>query len=549
MPMRTKIVPLIAFSLVALLALAGAAAAQSEDPNPEAPRWVEAEYEVSLDGDLQQLVLDGTVDLHKVEADSRELRFACDGSTCSADDLRDAYQQADESQKRQLVASMEAAVEGQVEAALAGLAGEDAEPTSEATVDEEALAAPAEGEEYRPAIPIAAEGSVALSLLDDASVEPDQVEALFLMGAQVDQAIDQPVRAGTNLTLTLAVPSPVSVISSANGTTVDDGSQVTWREANWRSSSAATLEDQVRLGDPSVEVPTETDAEVRVTLDISNVNVRYGGMFGDSPPADARVAVDVNGRFAAIENPRDIDRVHLPYLSADAVRIALDNGLLETRQLISLEDEARAQMKQTMEGITGESVQVHGGFPAGDLSGQAVGDPPGTGEPIQLRLNASAQVPFPPEQAPGGAAQGFTVTTLSMGSFELPDIDTPYGVASEITVVLPEGLEMDFEPPAGYTVEETDRDGRQAYTFSSNGEDTGSQAATIQDADIVVNHPFVWNVFWPVLVALALLLVVLPAVVIGLTIRRRRKHGPPTSGETSQPVSGSQASQRSSGED
>ena len=541
--MRTKFVPLIAFSLVALLAVAGTAAAQSEDPTPEAPRWLETEHEVSLDEDLRELSLDGTTDLHEFQTDNRALEFECGGSVCTADDLRETYQQNPDA-RDDLVEAIESAVEERIDAALANLARGDASPSSNATVDESALAEPVEGSPYQPAIPIAAEGSVALGLLDGTDVDADQAEALFRMGAQVDQAIDQEVRPGTNLTLTLSAPSPASVISANAGTTAGDGSQVTWTETNWRSSEPVAIEDEVRLGDPSVEVPNATDAEVGVRLDIADVNVRYGDVFGDAAPADATVAVTVDGRFAAIENPREIDRVHLPYLSADAIRIALENDLLETRQLLSLEEQARRQMKQTMEEITGESVQVSGGFPAGDLSSQAVGEPAGTGEPITLRLNTSAQVPFPPEQPAG--AQGFTVTTLSMGSFDLPNIDTPYGSDSAITVVLPEGLDLDFEPPAGYDVEETTQDGRQAYVFASNGEDGSGEAATVQNADVVVNHPFVWDVFWPVLVALALLLIVLPAVVIGLTIRRRRRRGPPSAGESAQPIAGSQASQRSS---
>jgi hypothetical protein len=471
--MRTKIVPLMAFTLAAVLAFAGAAGAQSEDPNPEAPQWLDARYQVSLDDAMQELTLDGEIELHKVEPSNRMLERHC-GSTCSADELREAYQRSGDSTKQAIVDGMESTVEDRVAASLAGMAGEGAQPSSQADVDEASLAEPAEGDEYQPAIPINATGSVELGLLDGTSFTTEQVQALFDMGARVDQPIAQEVEAGTNLTLVLSVQPPVAVMNAGDGVTAGDGSQVVWTVNNWDSGQPAQIDDEVRLGNPDVEVPTETDAEVEVTLDISNVNVDYPALLGEGQPADARVGVTVDGEFGAIENPRDLDRVHLDYLSADAIRIALEHDLLDTSQLITLEDRARQQIASTFEGMTNEDVRVSGGFPANDLTAEAVGEPVGTGEPISLRLNASAQVPFPPEQPSGATTQGFTVTTLSMGDLDLPQLDVPYNVDAKITVVLPEGLQLDFQSPDGYTVEEHTRDGRTAYTFASTEDGSSS---------------------------------------------------------------------------
>lgn len=526
-----------------LIALAGAAAAQSEDPNPQAPRWADADYEVSVAEDLSAIQLDGQIDVHKIQTSDRMLQRHCGGSTCSADDLREAYQRAGDSGKQRIVDEMESRVENRVAGALAGLGASNT--NSSADVDEASLAEPTEGSEYQPPIPIDATGSGELSFVEDAGVSSEQVEALFEMGARVDQDVQVDVEPGTNLTLSLVVPSPLNVLDAQRGEIAQDGSRATWVETNWKGESASSIEDQVTIGDPSVEIPDQTDARVEVTLDISNVSVVYGSLLGDGQPAEADVAVVVDGQFTAIENPRNVSRVQLDYLSADAVRIALDAGLLDTRQLISLEDRARSQIRGTFESLTGEPADVTGGFAADDLSPTAIGDPPGTGGPIEMRLNASETVPFPPQQSAGAAAQGFTVTTLSMGTLDLPQIDPPYDVETSITVVLPQGLDLDFQSPEGYTVEEHTQDGRQAYTFSSTDEGSGTgDGAAIQNAEVVVNHPFVWDVFWPLLVTLVLLLVVLPAVIIGLTIRRRRKYGPPTASESTTPVSGSQATER-----
>lgn len=545
--MRTKIVPLMVFALGALVAMAGVASAQSEDPNPAVPRWTDAEYEVSIADDLDQVDLEGGVDIHEVPPENRLLERHC-GTSCSADELRQAYQQAGEQEKQRLVDAMEAAVEARIEAALTGLGATNV--TSVADADEASLAEPPEGDEYQPPIPIDARGSGDLDIMDDAGLTPDQVEALFAMGAKVDQGVEVDVEAGTNLTLALAVPSPLEILATETGQPSADGSQVTWVEDNWQGTEASSIEDQVRIGDPSVEVPTSSDAEVDITLDISDVGVEYGALVGGGgdQPAQADVAIDVDGSFRSIENPRDVDRVHLPYLSADAIRIALEHDLLPTSRLVGLEDSARQRIESTFEGMTDEDVEVRGGFPAGTLSTDAIGDPHGTGGPVELAMDANATVAFPPEQQTAGA-QGFTVTTLSMGTFELPQLDVPYDVDTTTTIVLPNGVDLAFDEPAGYDVTKGERDGRAAYTFTANGDGNGSQQAAIQNGEIVVNHPFVWDVFWPLLVALALLLVVLPAVVIGLTIRRRRKHGPPSAGESAKPVSGSQATQRETGGD
>lgn len=541
--MRTKIVPLMVFALGVLVAMAGVASAQSEDPNPDAPRWVDAAYDLALDETLQEIDLDGDVNIHKTQTSDQRLQRQCGGSTCSADDIREAYQRAGEAGKQRIVDGIEEGVEARVQGALQGLGASNI--TSEADVDESSLAEPPDGDAYQPPIPVAAEGSGELASLDDGGLTPKQVVALFEMGAKVDQEIEVSVEPGTNLTLTLSVPAPLQVLNASEGEIAADGSQVVWVEENWRSGQPSSIEDVIRVGDPTVEVPTSSDAKLDITMDISDVSVEYGALVGGGgdQPAEANVAVDVDGTFRSIENPRDVDRVHLPYLSADAIRIALEHDLLPTSRLVGLEDSARQRIASTFAGMTDEEVEVRGGFPAGTLSTDAIGDPTGTGGPVELAMDANATVPFPPEQQAAGA-QGFTVTTLSMGSFDLPQLDVPYDVDTTTTIVLPNGVDLAFDEPAGYDVTKSERDGRTAYTFTSNEDGNGTEQAAIQNGEIVVNHPFVWDVFWPLLVALVLLLVVLPAVVIGLTIRRRRKHGPPSAGESAKPVSGSQATQR-----
>jgi len=537
--MRTKIVPLMGFVLGALLAFAGAAAA--EDPNPAVPRWTDADYEITVADGLDEVNLEGQVDLHEVPTDNPQLESHC-GSSCSADELREAHQQFGDAGQEKMENALEAAVEENIEAALTNMGAEEIQTTAD--VDEASLAETPEGDKYHPPIPIDATGSGQLSFAEEAGVEADQIDAVFRMGAKATQDVNVSVDRGTNLTLSLAVPSPLNVLATEDGVIAANGSVVTWTEENWKAETASAIEDTARLGDPTVEVPTDSDGQVDVTIDISEVDVAYGSLVGDGAPALANLNVSVDASFRSIENPRDFEQIELSYLSADALRIAIANDLVDENELVSVEDRAREQIKQSFQQMTGEEVRVQGtGFDPADLSEDQVGDPPGTGEAIEFSLAADETVPFPPDQSQTSGAQGFTVTTLSIGELPLPSVDVPYDVDRSVTIVLPPGLDLTFDEPAGYTVSQEDRDGRTAYTFSSNG-DGSDEGAAIQNSEVVVEHPFVWNVFWPLIVTLILLLVVLPAVVIGLTIRRRRKRGPPSSSEATQPVAGSQSTQR-----
>lgn len=526
----------MAFSLAALALVAGTATAQSEDPT-DAPRWLETDYDLELDEELTQLNLTGTVDIHETEATDPTLRNQC-GESCSADELRRLYQRAGSSQKEQLVQGIEASVAEEVEGALASFAGDGAEPQAQADVSEEALRETPEGSDYQPPIPVDTTGSVELSFLDGEDLTQEQVQALFRMGARVDQPVSQDVRPGANRTIDLSLAGPLGFLDAGEGDISADGNTVTWTETNWKSTEAGSIDDQVVIGNPDVRVPSQEDAKVNVTLDIADVNANYGGLLGGGNPADAQVTIAVDGSFQAIENPRSLDRVRLPYLSADAVRIALDQGLLDANELTSFEDRARDQIKSAFKDTFGTDVDVTGGLPKATLSTDEVGDPPGTGSPIELNMSASERVPFPPEGAGSGAA-AFTVTSVPLGDLTLPSLDTPGDVPATITLILPNGVALSYENVQGATVEESEIDGRQAYTFTS----TSSEQPTVQGAEVAVNHPFVWDLFWPLLLFLFLLLVVLPAVLIIWAIRKRREPEPRDPDEDS-PIAGGQASQR-----
>ncbi len=178
--MRTKVLPLMAFSLAVVLAVASVGTAQSKgDPTP-APRWLEVDYDLEITEDLDALTLSGDVGIHEVPS-SAETSRAC-GTSCSADELREIYQTSSEQRKQALVDGLEERIAASTQAMLAAISG-DEDATATADVDETSLEAPVEGWEYVPKVPVDVTGQADIETFDDAGYSSEQIDALFRMGA------------------------------------------------------------------------------------------------------------------------------------------------------------------------------------------------------------------------------------------------------------------------------------------------------------------------------------------------------------------------------
>jgi len=546
--MDARTAALMAFSLTALLMAAGTATAQS-DPNPAADQWLDIEYDLSIRDSMEKVDLDGEVAIHEVEIPERSgtaddnLRRHCGGS-CSADELRGTYQRAGSQEQEKLVEAIESVVEDGAKQTLRQIAGEDGTASATADASEQSLQRPPSDNKYQPAVPVDVTGQATLGLLAEANYTEDQIDALFEMGAKVTVPIEQTVEPGQNLTLTLEVPEPIAVLEASEGDIGDDGRSVEISVDNWKGERAKPVSAQFTIGRDDVVVPERTKANLEITLDVSEVDVSYTGLLGDAPPASANVRMQAEGTFESIENPRNLEKVELDYLSADAIRLAREHNLIETQQFTQLGDQARQTMKQMFADTFGVEVSPSGGFSAQTFSSAEIGSPPGTGGPVVLDVQAESAVDFPPSQpqAGDGAANGFRVTTVDAGSFTIPEFNLPVDVPKNVTLILPDGLQLAHDGIQNGEITETKTDdGRNAYTVSSNGDGQ----ASINNAQVEVSSGFVWDVFWPLILFLFLLLVVVPAIIILLVIRRRREEDEESggSGGGSNPIAGGQAEQ------
>lgn len=519
--MRSRALALMAFSLTAGLLVAGVAGAQSSDPTP-ADDWLVVDYDVDVAGNLSQLTLDGVVEIHEVERpelDGRRANQAVQdqcGESCTADDLRQLYQDFP-SRQDELVQEIESQIEAETAATLRQVGGDD--PTTDATANRSALEQEPGGSPYQAPIDVDVEGRSTIGLVADADLTDEQVDAVFRMGARAETPVTPTVDPGTNLTLSLTVAEPLAILDTE---TADlDGRTARWAETNWKATTNATIDDTLRVGDPDVVVPDGEEVDVDVTMDLSEIDPHYWGALTGGNAASLSTELTVDGQVHAVETPPDAQResLELPYLSADALRIGVDAGLVDESRLTQFEDQARASIKDAYRSLLGEEVRVSGGIQPDTLGSASVGSPPGTGGPIVLDMGAAADVPVPPEGGSFGAS-AFEVTRIDQGTVELPEIPTPGDRPANVSIVLPEGVDLVYDSvEGGNATTWTNDEGKTVVSFRSGG----GQGATIQNAQIVVNSPLIWNLFWPVLLFLFLVLVVLPAIVIFLVLRRRRE--------------------------
>ncbi len=518
----------MAFSLAAVVAFAGSAMAQSSDPTP-AEDWFEVDYAIEIDGDLTGLSLDGSVEIHETERPEESgqigqiLEDEC-GASCTADDLRRLYQEYP-SYQDDLVDTLEDRVETRTEAVVASITGNPADATARA--NRSALEAPREGSPYQDPIPVEVEASSALAMVEDAELTPEQVQAVFEMGARTDVPIQTEVDAGTNLTLSLSVPEPVALLDED-----PPASTAEWSVDNWDSTTAGEIDETRRMGHPDVVVPEREQVDVQVTMDLSDIDVHYVGTLTGGTPATLNSKLDVDGAVHAIETPPDAlpQGLDLPYLSADAIRIGIDAGLIPESQFDRFEDQARSSIQDLYRSMAGTEVRVSGGIVPDTVEVEALGQPPGTGGPVELDMGAEAPIDMPPEEGGGGeGAAAFELTRVPQGTIELPALPTLGDAPMDVSIVLPPGLELDYDRVAnGNATTSTNEDGNTVVTFTSSG---SGDPATVEGSEIVVDSSIIWHFFWPLILVLVLVFVVLP--VVGFVVLRRRRGDDPADTDAS----------------
>lgn len=510
------------FSLAALLVLASAPAAQAAgDPNPDAPEWTEAEYTLTVLPGFDRVELDGFVLLHEIDPPSNIQRVC--NVPCTADDIRELYDNPQFS-KEDIVNAIEDAVSERADRALASIAGQGGESQVDSEVSRDSLEEPAEGDGFQPPIPVTVTGNATIGLLQDQGLTDSEIEALFEMGARVTMPIQQTVAAGSNTTIKLTLPSPLTFIDAATAQVSQgpDGAPIaTWTITNWQSDDPFSLNDPVEIGRDDVVVPEAEELDTGIVIDLSQIDIHYANLIGAGPPASLDLSIDVNATLRALQPPTELqDPVELPVLSADAIRIGIDAGLIDRSTILGFEDEARTGIRQAFAQGFGQPVTVDGGFVNQSLERANVGSPPGTGGPIYLDMNGVSTMPLPPEDN-GDGVQAFTITTVSIGDIPLPEVPVPGDRPSTYTILLPDGVDLQFDGVSGGEVERiTTDDGRSAVRFTSTG--SGDQQPAIQGAELAIEHPIIWHLFWPVLLVLFLLLVVLPLGLIYYNTQKRR---------------------------
>lgn len=511
---------ILAACLVLLPVLAPLAAGQDE---AEPADRVSSRLTVSLGGNLDRVFLGGVSYVHRVESGPLQ-GFCGNASSCAADDLRRLYADLGPTEGTALVSIIEKRAEEAARAALEKVAGGTEGVSVFARLDPADLAKGVGGDPERPPLPIHLEGRAPLSYLSSDALDADGLQALFAMGARFDAPVAATIQPGNELDLTFRVPEPLSVLASTQGTIEpDDPTRVSWHVNNLGGTAPVELADGMRIGRADIVVPTREDAEVDVTLDLSEMSANMARLLANNGVVTVNARVTVNATIRALAAPEPLGSLAgLPSLSADALRLALDAGLFPRERLNASEDGARETLDRVFRDSFGVGVPLEGGFLNESLALEALGEPPGTGGPIRLLLEGQTRFPFPgPPEEPAGVP-GLTLRQMSLpGAIAFPAITGLGNATIRLNIVLPPGLDLQFgEASEGVTVTETSLGGgRRAVTIENDG-----GPAAVAGGQVVVEHGVLWSLLWPLTLLGVLLVVAVPVLVWAVVdVKRQEK--------------------------
>lgn len=496
--------------LLALLVVAGAAAGQGEDPNPQAGTWLASEHTITFDrvpggaddeaGGPPAVDVNGTIRLHQ---------FQYEGDTYSADKFREYYDKnfIGDDAVRKMEAEVRARFNDSVQAMLP-LKGPPTTTPADLT-DESLNAGYGDDRPYHPPLVFhpSASGDLDLAGATGSDATPKEMKVALELGATLEFPLDLGAEPGENLTVQLQAPEGLAwnatdeVSAQPRGTT----SVVNETVENWKGVVQRNEQLPLQVTDPAEEPFREQRIDLDVTVDLQGVDIQPtripSGSFGEG-----RGSVTVQGELVVVELPESapsaLRDAGVTHVAADDVRLLVEEDLVERS---TVED----RVSNLTDGIVSDTpdqvdVVFSGGLVPESLAG-VDRERNDTARPVRLEFNADVFVDLSAGATGGGGANSLALYTLDR-SFTFPSIK---GFATTYEVILPKGTSLENVEAPGATPETgTTEDGRDYFRLGVEG--GGEQEATVAAA---FTESFLWHQA-PELLLLLLLLLLVPVLVV-----------------------------------
>jgi hypothetical protein len=209
------------------------------------------------------------------------------------------------------------------------------------------------------------------------------------------------------------------------------------------------------------------------------------------------------------------DRVTLPGLDADGMRVAVRDGWLTPEALQRVEQAFRDLAAQRLAGFAPQGLEWSGGFAPGTLDARWVSDPLDGDPPLDYEAQGQFAIPLGAHpQHVAAATVGGPVLMERTLTFDLPRIE---GMDTTYRVTLPPGIALADLQLVHATATQSREDGRDTVLITPTADD--AQGAFT----VAVTGQFVLTEFWYVWAALGLLAA--GGIAVALVRRKRKGRG------------------------
>ncbi|HLF24517.1 MAG TPA: hypothetical protein VI565_11395, partial [Burkholderiales bacterium] len=318
-------------------------------------------------------------------------------------------------------------------------------------------------------------------------------------------------QAGWNVTYVATLPRGWTFTEARDGTLEDGGNRATWTISNWNGLVARESSSSVTLRDGTLPANSAADARVTVTVDMKDVvGIAFPAVLsGDL--GSLRMELTVDGDLRVLPIPSDLQAkmpagVSLPFVSADAIRIALAAGVLTVQDVDAFEQSLLQSFKEGVSSAVGGTFSPRGGIDRSTLAQSLISIPADATPPIKFSATGSVQKDL--SRRAGAVTFYSFVQQFSLSAFQ--------GLPTTYTIVFPRGLAVSSLQAPGAQVVLSSTGGRDSASITPEG---GSVRTT---AILAITETFLIEKFWYVLLAFVLVALL---IVIGVVMLVRRRRG------------------------
>ena len=341
----------------------------------------------------------------------------------------------------------------------------------------------------------------------------ENADLALRIGAVVGIDLDVPASKDRATSLSIKAP-PGLAFSAAEGATLS-ADKTTASIVIPADPAEAAKAIKLKMRDPAAPAYTAEKADLGVVVDLQDLDITIGKALGGDM-GELVVAVQVTGKLGVIKVPEDVKasfegRLDLDYLNADGIRLLRERGVLDDANLSKLEDELMKEVKSNLASALGADVSVTGGFDRASLDPKLVSTPVSGDKPVVFTAQTSFRKSLTGAPTPQAAIALYT----QQQSFTLPKVQ---GLDTAYTVILPYGLAVtDLQVEGGSKETGESADGRDQFTVRPSDDEA---TATVSMA---VTPSFVFAKFWPILLLVAMVLILLVGSPIAFVVMRRNK--------------------------